>query len=139
MEFRKIDNLKFSCVYTTSWFLWRALRCLVNQLRVMSSILRCRDFTNPIYLVPGDRRRINFPVNVRRTMQHDSFAVSAMKERGVVLGHLPYAFFQSCTNSAFFQTFSSNSHSLCNPVLTIAYFPTEVFLTSYKFVGVAVC
>ena len=114
--------------------------CVVNQLRVVSSILRCRDFTNPIYLVSGDRRRTNFPVNVRRTMHmHDSFAVSAMKERGMVVGHLPHTFFQSYTNSAFLQTFSSNAHSLCNPVLTIAYFPTEAFLTSHKLVGVAVC
>ena len=62
-----------------------------------------------------------------------------MKERDVVVGHLPHAFFQSCTNSAFFQTFSLNAHSLCNPVLTIVYFPTEAFLTSHKFLGVAVC
>ena len=68
---------------------------------------------------------------------HDLFAVSVMKERGVVVGHLPYAFFQSCTNNAFLQTFSSNAHSLCNPMLTIAYFHTE--LTSHKFVGVAIC
>ena len=35
------------------------------------------------------------------------------------------------------QTFSLNAHSLCNPVLTIAYFTTEAFLTSHKFLGVA--
>ena len=114
--------------------------CVVNQLRVMSSILWCRDFTNPIYLVSGYRRRTNFPACACEAHNaHDSFAVSAMKERGVVVGHLPHAFFQSCTNSAFLQTFSSNAHSLCNAVLTIAYFPTEAFLTSRKFLRIAVC
>ena len=76
--------------------------CIVNQLHVMSSILRCRGFTNLIYLVSGDRQRTNFPVNASEAHNaHDSFAVSAMKERDVVVGHLPYAFFQSCTNGAF--------------------------------------
>ena len=134
MEFRKIDNLKFSCIYYFVVF----VACVVNQPCVMSSILRCRHFTNLIYLVSGDRRRTNFPVREAYNA-HDSFAVSAMKERDVVVGHLPYAFFQSCTNSAFLQTFSLNAHSLCNPVLTIAYFPTEAFLTSHKFLRVAVC
>ena len=42
------------------------------------------------------------PVNTSEAHNaHDSFAVSAMKERDVVVGHLPYAFFQSCTNGAF--------------------------------------
>ena len=110
--------------YTTSWFLWRAL--LISC--VMSSILRCRHFTNLIYLVSGDRRRrTNFPVREAHNA-HDSFAVSAIKERDVVVAHLSYAFFQSCTNSAFLQTYSLNVQSLCNPVLTIAYFPTEAFL-----------
>ena len=112
--------------------------CVVNQLSVMSSILRYRHFTNLIYLVSGDRRKTYFPVREAHNA-HDSFAVSAMKEHDVVVGHLPYAFFQSCTNSAFLQTFSLNAHSLCNPVLTIAYFPTEAFLTSHKFLRVAVC
>ena len=112
--------------------------CVVNQLCVMGSILQCRHFTNLIYLVSGNRRRTNFPVREAHNA-HDSFAVSAMKERDVVVGHLPYAFFQSYTNSAFLQTFSLNAHSLCNPVLTIAYFPTEAFLTSHKFLRVAVC
>ena len=97
----------------------------------MSSILRCRGFANLIHLVSGDRQRTNLPVNTSEAHNaHDSFAVSAMKERDVVVGHLPYAFFQSCTNGAFpsIQTFSLNAHSLCNPVLTIAYFPTEAFL-----------
>ena len=80
--------------------------CVVNQLRVMSSILRCRSFTNLIYLVSGDRQRTNFPVDTSEAHNaHDSFAISAMKERDVVVarvvGHLPYAFFQSCTNGAF--------------------------------------
>ena len=76
--------------------------CVVNQLRVMSSILRCRGFTNLIYLVSGDRQRTNFPVDTSEAHNaHDSFAVSAMKEHDVVVGHLPYAFFQSCTNGAF--------------------------------------
>ena len=77
--------------------------CVVNQLRVMSSILRCRGFANLIYLVSGDRQRTNFPVDTCSEAHnaHDSFAVSAMKERDVVVGHLPYAFFQSCTNDAF--------------------------------------
>ena len=88
-----------------------------------------------IYLVSGDRQRTNFPVNTSKAHNaHDSFAVSAMKERDVVVGNLPYSFFQSCTNGACFpliQTFSLNAHSLCDPVLTIAYFPTEAFLTSH--------
>ena len=76
--------------------------CVVNQLRVISSILRCSGFTNLIYLVFGDRERTNFPVNASEVHNaHDSFAVSAMKERDVVVGLLPYAFFQSCTNGAF--------------------------------------
>ena len=76
--------------------------CIVNQLRVMSSILRCRGFANLIYLVSGDTQRTNFPVNTSEAHNaHDSFAVSVMKERDVVVGHLPYAFFQSCTNGAF--------------------------------------
>ena len=112
--------------------------CVVNQLCVMSSILWCRHFTNLICLVSGDRQRTNFLVREAHNA-HDSFAVSAMKERDVVVGHLPYAFFQSCTNSAFLQTFSLNAHSLCSPVLTIAYFPTEAFLTLHKFLRVAVC
>ena len=66
------------------------------------------------YLVSGDRRRTNFPVREAHNA-YESFAVSAIKERDVVVGHLPYAFFQSCTNSAFLQTFSLNAHSLCNP------------------------
>ena len=76
--------------------------CVVNQLRVMSSILRCRSFTNLIYLVSGDRQRTNFPVDTSEAHNvHDSFAISAMKERDVVVGHLPYTFFQSCTKGAF--------------------------------------
>ena len=69
----------------------------------MSSILRCRGFTNLIYLVSGDRQRTNFPVDTCSEAHnaHDSFAVSAMKERDVIVAHLPYAFFQSCTNGAF--------------------------------------
>ena len=60
--------------------------CIVNQLRVMSSILRCRGFTNLIYLVSGDRQRTNFPVNASEAHNaHDLFAVSAMKERYVVV------------------------------------------------------
>ena len=60
--------------------------CVVNQLRVMSSILRCRGFTNLIYLVSGDRQRTNFPVNASEAHNaHDLFAVSAMKERDVVV------------------------------------------------------
>ena len=111
---------------------------VVNQLCVKSSILRCRHFTNLIYLVSGDRQRTNFPVREAHNA-HYSFAISAMKERDVVVGHLPYAFFQSCTNSAFLQTFSLNAHNLCNPMLILAYFPTEAFLTSHKFLRVAVC
>ena len=76
--------------------------CVVNQLRVMISILRYRGFTNLIYLVSGDRQRTNFPVNASEAYNaHDSFAVSAMKERDVVVDHLLYAFFQLCTNGAF--------------------------------------
>ena len=55
-----------------------------------------------IYLVSGDRQRTNFPVNASEAHNaHDSFAVSAMEERDVVVGHLPYTFFQSCTNGTF--------------------------------------
>ena len=76
--------------------------CVVNQLRVMISILRYRGFTNLIYLVSGDRQRTNFPVNASEAYNaHDSFAVSAMKERDVVVDHLPYAFFQLCTKLSF--------------------------------------
>ena len=120
--------------------------CVANQLRVMSSILQCRGFTNLIYLVSGDRQRTNFPVNASEAHNvHDSFAVSAMKERDVVV-HGPLMIYhirlfpimhERCFPSI--QTFSLNAHSLCNPVLTIAYFPTESFLTLYKFLGVAVC
>ena len=52
--------------------------CVVNQLCVMGSIVRCRHFTNLINLVSGDRRRTNFPVREAHNA-HDSFAVSAMK------------------------------------------------------------
>ena len=78
--------------------------CVVNQLRVMSSILRYRGFTNLIYLVSADRQRTNFPMNASEAYNaHDSFAVSAMKERDVpgCGPSSPYAFFQSCTNGAF--------------------------------------
>ena len=76
--------------------------CVVNQLRVMISILRYRGFTNLIYLVSGDRQRTNFPVNASEAYNaHDSFAVSAMKERDVVVDHLLYAFLQLYTNGAF--------------------------------------
>ena len=55
-----------------------------------------------IYLISGDKQRTNFPVNASEAHNaHDSFAISAMKERDVVVGHLPYAFFQSCLNGAF--------------------------------------
>ena len=108
----------------------------------MSSILRYRGFTNLIYLVSSDRQRTNFPVNASEAYNaHDSFAVSAMKERDVVVGHHHHTPFLIMHERCFpsIQTFSLNAHSLCNPVLTIAYFPTEAFLTSYKFLGVAVC
>ena len=68
--------------------------CVVNQLRVMSSILRCRGFTNLIYLVSGDRQRTNFPVDTSEAHNaHDSFAVSAMKELDVVVAiyHTPFS------------------------------------------------
>ena len=117
--------------------------CVVNQLRVMSSILRCRGFTNLIYLVSGDRQRTNFPVNASEAHNaHDSFAVSAMKERDVHgCGPFTIRLFPIMHERCFpsIQTFSLNAHSLCNPVLTIAYFPTEAFLTLYKFLRVAVC
>ena len=58
---------------------------VVNQLCVKSSILRCRHFTNLIYLVSGDRQRTNFPVREAHNA-HYSFAISAMKERDVVCG-----------------------------------------------------
>ena len=65
---------------------------VVNQLCVMSSILRSRHFTNLIYLVSGDRRRTNFPVREAHNA-HDSFAVSAMKERDVLwaIYHTPFS------------------------------------------------
>ena len=116
--------------------------CVVNQLRVMSSILRCRSFTNLIYLVSGDRQRTNFPVDTSEAHNtHDSFAISAMKERdhcgcGPFTIRLFPIMHERCFPSI--QTFSLNAHSLCNPVFTIAYFPTEAFLTSHKFLGVAV-
>ena len=40
---------------------------VVNQLRVMSDSA-VQGFHELIYLVSGDRRRTNFPVNVRRTI-----------------------------------------------------------------------
>ena len=76
---------------------------------------------------------------VRRTMHMTRLPFQRCRSVMCYVGHLPYAFFQSCTNSAFLQTFSLNAHSLCNPVLTIAYFPTEALLTSHKFLRVAVC
>ena len=54
-----------------------------------------------IYLISVDKQRTNFPVNASEAHNaHDSFAISAMKERDVVVGP-SYAFFQSCTNGAF--------------------------------------
>ena len=103
--------------------------CVVNQLCVMSSILRCRHFTNLIYLVSGDRRRTNFPVREAHNA-HDSFAVSAMKERDVHgCGPFTIRLFPIMHE----QCFPSNILFECSQPLQprahyIAYFPTEAFL-----------
>ena len=117
--------------------------CVVNQLRGMSSILLYRGFTNLIYLVSGDRQRTNFPVNASEAYNaHDSFAVSVLKEHDVVVGHHHHTPFSNHARTVL--SFDSNVFFECSqplqPRAHYSVFPYgSSFLTSYKFLGVAVC
>ena len=95
--------------------------CVVNQLHACyefhSAVQRLHE--SIIYLISGDKQRTNFPVNASKAHNaHDSFAISAMKERDVVrCGPFTIRLFPIMHERCFpsVQTFSLNAHSLCNP------------------------